>query len=310
MNKTIGDNMAFKKHRGMAGQAWLGAALAGALCGVLATTPALAIDIDAGDYAALPAGTNLGLVYYQYAQRNALYSRDKRVPVDAGLDSQVGILRGVHYLRIGGYTVDPQFLLPFGQLKASNGTSALGEASGVGDLILAATVWLVNQPEANTYFGITPFLTLPSGQFDRNKALNLGEKRSKLTLQAGYITGLSPSLTLDLAADVTLYGRNNDFGPGGQTLKQDPSYQAQLHLRYHVNPALDLRAGISKTVTGESTVNGLERDDRGSTTKLYVGAAYFLRPSTQLLASLGRDVSVREGFEENRRLNLRLLQVF
>lgn len=302
--------MAFKKHRRVTPQAWRVAALAGALCGALAAGPASAIDVDAGDYTALPAGTNLAVAYYQYAERNALYSRDQRVPVDAGLDSQVGILRGVHYMDVGGYTVDPQFLLPFGKLKAGNDTSFLGETSGAGDLIVAATVWLVNRPEANTYFGITPFLTLPTGQYDRNKALNLGENRAKLTLQAGYITGLSKSLTLDVAGDVTLYGRNKDFGPSGQTMKQDASYQAQLYLRYHLSPALDLRAGISRTVSGATEVNGLDRDDRGDTTKLQIGAAYFLRPSTQLLASYGRDVSVREGFEENRRLNLRLLQVF
>lgn len=281
-----------------------------ALLAALASAPAAAIDVDAGDYTALPAGTNLALVHYQHAERDKLYSKGTKVPVNAGLDSDVGILRGVHFMDIGGYIVDPQFLLPFGKLKAKDGTSFLGDAGGTGDLILAATVWLVNQKESNTYFGITPFLTLPTGHYDRSKPLNLGENRTKFTLQAGYITSLARSLSLDLVGDFTVYGRNREFGAAGATLEQKTSYQAQAHLRYHVTPAFDLRAGMSKAISGETSVNGVDQGDRGSTTKFNIGASYFLRPTTQLLATYGRDASVREGFKENNRLNLRLLQVF
>lgn len=282
-----------------------GALLAASMCNT-----ASAIDVDAGDYTALPAGTDLGLVYYQHAERNALYGKGSKLPLQAGLDSDVGILRGVHFMDIGGYIVDPQFLLPFGSLKGKEGTSFLGEASGVGDLILAATVWLVNKPDTNTYFGITPFLFLPTGSYDKNKALNLGENRSKFTLQAGYITGLTSRLSLDVVGDFTLYGRNKEFGPAGATMKQEPSFQGQVHLRYHVTPSFDLRAGLSRTWTGETKVDGVDQDDRGATTKALLGAAYFLTPKTQLMANYGRDLSVREGFKEENRINLRLLYVF
>lgn len=302
--------MGFIRQGRAAAKGWRATAAMGAVCGALAAGPAAAIDVDAGDYTALSAGTNLALVYYQHAERDALYSKGNKLPLNAGLDSDVGILRGVHFTKLGDYIIDPQFLLPFGKLKGKDATSFLGDTDGIGDLILAATVWLVNKPEANTYFGITPFLTLPTGQYNRDKALNLGENRTKFTLQAGYITSLTKKVSLDLAGDVTLYGHNNDYGAGSVTLKQDASYQFQAHLRYHVSQAFDLRASVSKTITGETTVNGIDQNDRGHTTKMSVGAAYFLRPTTQLLASYGRDVSVREGFKENNRLNLRLLQVF
>lgn len=278
---------------------------AGLTCG-----PATAVDVDAGDYTALPPGTNLLLVYYQHAERDRLIRQGTRVPIDAGLDSDIGILRGVHFMNIGGYVVDPQFLLPFGKLKARAGTGFLGDTSGAGDLILAATVWLVNRKESNTYFGITPFLTVPTGQYDRNRALNVGENRTRFTLQAGYITPLTKSLTLDLIGDVTVYGRNTEYGPTGATLEQKVSSVAQAHLRYQVSPVFDIRASVFKTITGETTVDGVRQGDRGNTTKFNVGAAYFLQPTTQVLATYGRDGSVREGFKENNRLNLRLLQVF
>lgn len=290
------------------GRKWTRAfALAAAALGA---TGAHAVDVDAGDYTALPAGTNLGLVYYQHAERDKLYSAGNRVPINPGLTSDVGILRGVHFMDIGGYIVDPQFLLPFGRLKGKDDLSSLGSGNGTADLILAATVWLVNDAKAKTYFGLTPFLYLPTGSYDRNKALNLGENRWKFALQGGYITPLSDAVTLDLIGDVTVFGENNDYGARSQSLKQKPLFQGQAFLRYNISPVFDLRAGLSYTAGGENKIDGVKQDDRTASSKFTVGGAYFVTPTTQLLANFGRDLDVREGLKESSRINLRLLQIF
>lgn len=280
------------------------------VAGSLGAPSAQAVDVDAGDYTALPAGTNLALVYYQHATRDALNAHGDKLPLNAGLNSDVGILRGVHFTEIGGYIVDPQFLLPFGRLEGKDDLSGLGKASGTGDLILAATVWLVNQPESGTYFGITPFIFAPTGQYDRDKALNLGENRWKFALQGGYITRLASKLSLDLVGDFTLYGDNDNFGSTGVTMKQDPTVQLQGFLRYDVAPGWDLRAGISHTVGGETRVAGVDQDDRLETTKATLGAGWFVTPTTQVLFNYGRDLEVRSGLREDNRFNLRLLKVF
>lgn len=277
---------------------------------LLSSGAALAIDIDAGDYTALPAGTNLAMAYYQYATRDALYSDGDKAPIDAGLDSHIGILRGVHFTDIGGYTVDPQFLLPVGKLEGKNDTASLGDARGIGDLTLAATVWLVNEPKSNTYFGITPFVYIPVGSYDQKDALNLGENRWRYALQAGYITGLTPRISLDLTGDVTFYGRNDELGAAKSTLKQDPSYQLQGFLRYHMSPEWDIRTGISHTFGGETEIDGMDQDNKLASTKMTIGTAWFVTPGLQLLANYGRDLSVENGFKEQHRLNLRILKAF
>lgn len=281
-----------------------------ALCAMLAAPQAHAVDVDAGDYTALPAGTNLLMGYYQYATRDAAYVRGHKQAGDPRLDSHIGILRGVHFTEIGGFIVDPQFLLPFGQLKGKDDLSAAGSASGVGDLILAATVWLVNRPESGTYFGITPFLYVPTGKYDNDDALNIGENRWKFALQAGFITKLTDKVSLDLAGDVMVYGKNDKFGPSRETMKQKASMQFQGFLRYHMSDAWDLRLGVSHTIGGETEVAGVDQGDRLRTTKVSVGTGWFIRPDVQLLASYGRDVSVRSGLREDDRLNLRVLKVF
>lgn len=284
------------------------ASLLGLSAGIVPS--ALAIDVDAGDYTALPEGTNLGLLYYQHAERNEVYADGHKVPVDAGLNSDVGILRGVHFMKLGDYIIDPQFLLPFGNVRATDDTKGLGHDSGTGDLMLAATLWLLNDPAKRQYFGITPFLFAPTGSYDNDRAVNLGDNRWKFALQAGYITGLTEKLTLDLVGDVTFFGENDNFGPTGASLKQQELFQGQAFLRYNFTDRFDVRAGVSKLWGGENEVNGFDLDDRPDTSKFTVGASWFVTPSTQLLVNYGQDMSVENGFKEDDRINLRLLQVF
>lgn len=287
----------------------LGAALSAAI--TLCAAPVHAIDIDAGDYTPLPAGSNAGLLYVQHAERDRLYANGKMVPGSNGLDSDIGILRMIHYMDIGGYAVAPQFLLPFGRLKATgNLAHPLGQADGTSDLILAASVWPVNDPKNRTFVGITPFLYVPTGNYDQSKPLNLGENRWKYALQASVIFPASEKVTVDLAADVTGYGRNHKANAAGQSLEQSATSQVQAFARYALSPAWDLRAGLSWAHIGKQTLGGVSQDNAAQVTKFQLGTAGFLGPKTQLVATWGRDVSVNNGFRENARVNLRLLQLF
>ncbi|MFL1480835.1 MULTISPECIES: transporter [Pseudomonadaceae] len=272
---------------------------------------AQAVDVDAGDYTALPEGTTLGMVYYQHAERRSLYADGHKQPLRAGLDSDIGILRGVHFMKLGGFTIDPQFLLPFGQLEGKRDTKGLGKSDGgIGDLILASTIWLVEQPAEKTYFGITPFLYVPTGRYDRDDALNIGENRWKFALQAGYIQGLGDKWWLDLVGDVTWFGKNDDATAAGLTLRQSALYQGQAFLRYQVTPTFDVRVGYSRLWGGETRLDGLDQRDEPKTQKFTVGAGWFVAPKTQLLVNYGRDQSVENGFREGDRINLRLMQIF
>lgn len=276
----------------------------------LATGHAHALDVDAGDYTALPAGTNLALLYYQQASRDALYVDGRKAPLDAGLDSSVGILRAVHFADVADHRIDVQFLLPFGRLEARDDLSAMGSVNGLGDLILAGALWLLNDPDAGRYFGMTSYLFLPTGDYDHNKALNLGENRWKFVLQAGYITPISERVTLDVVGDVTVFGDNDALGATHATLAQKPLYQLQTFLRYHLTPQWDLRAGLSHAFGGETEIDGMDQDDRMRTTKASVGTAWFATPTVQVVFNYGRDLSVENGLREDQRFNLRLLKAF
>lgn len=269
-----------------------------------------AIDVDIGDFVPAPEGKTVGLLYYQHVERNSLYTQGQKAALNPRLVSDIGIARLVHYTSIGGLAFAPQVLLPFGRLDAGRDTAALGQTSGVGDIILAAPFWPVNDAASRTYLGIAPYLYLPTGSYDRNRALNLGEHRWKFDLQVGFVKGFTDKWYLDLTGDVMFYGKNDDYGSNGATQRQKPLFQGQSYLRYQFTPAANIFVGLSQNWGGETRVDGVDGNDEARQRKASIGGSWFIGPKTQLLGAIGHDLYVQNGFKENARINLRLLRVF
>ncbi len=279
-----------------------------ALAAVGLSGAAHAIDVDPGDYVPAPPGTSALLVYGQHAERDKLYASGSRQPIQPGLNSSIGIARVAHWMQLGGITVAPQILLPFGRLEGKDDTQALGRTTGVGDAILAMPMWFVNQPEERLYWGVSPYLYLPTGSYRSSRALNLGENRWKFNLQTGVVKGFTANWWADVTADIMFHGKNDNAA--GATLKQKPMTQLQGYLRYQMSPTSNVYAGLSHTWGGETRLNGVGANDQARQFKASVGGSHFITPTTQLMLSLGRDLKVENGFKENLRVNARLLQLF
>lgn len=279
---------------------------------VTAVAPPLAsaVSVDAGDYDYLPSGTRLGLLYYQYSSGDTLYAGGHRVSDDARVRAQVGILRAVKYMEVAGITVAPQVLLPFGSIQTAGDLGSASVRNGVGDLILASTLFLYKD-DSRRVFGVTPWLWLPTGQYDRNRTLNpFGENRWKFALQAAGVLPLGDKLTLDLVGDVQFHGDNRDFGPASRTLSQHRSWDIQTHLRYHLSPATALSVSASQLSGGETELDGVAQNDRQRRSRAALGASHFFAPGWQILGTVGKDFAVDSGVREDLRVNLRLLNVF
>ncbi|SDI65830.1 Putative MetA-pathway of phenol degradation [Pseudomonas flavescens] len=280
------------------------------LAALLPAVCAQAIEVTPGDYEQLPAGTTLGLVYYQHSTTDALYAGGDKSSSDFRLTSDVGILRLIHVIGLSdSVTVDPQVLLPFGQVDGSGDASALGDASGTADLILAAPIRLrLNQ--ARDVIALTPYLYVPTGRYDNENTLNLGENRWKLDLQAAYVKHFSEKWALDLVGDAIWYGDNDDVGAASVRREQDVSYAAQVMGRYMPTAGTSFAIGFGHSWGGENEVAGIRQDDAMQTTNFRVTAATFVTPKDQLQVQLGRDLAVENGSREDFRVNLRYLHIF
>lgn len=269
------------------------------------TTPSYAIDVDVGDWATAPEGTKMGLVYVQHANRSQVYSQGNVAVNNAQLQSDVEIFRYVHWTTFAGHPAALEVLLPFAQLQGDGNLSALGRASGSGDVILVAPVWLADNKADRESFAIAPYLFLPTGTYDKNKGLNVGENRTKYALQLGYMHGIGNAFDIDLAGDVMYFGENTDT-----SLTQKPLYQVQGYLSYKWTPATKLAVGLSHSFGGETAINGVDQNNQTKTTKTMLTVSTFVDQRNQLLFSYGKDLSVANGLKEDARFNFRLLHVF
>ncbi|WP_027349522.1 transporter [Halotalea alkalilenta] len=280
------------------------------LAALLPALHAQAVEVAPGDYEQLPVGSTIGLIYYQHSSTDALYSQGRKSSSDFNLTSNIGMLRLLHVYRLSDRaTIDPQFLVPFGHVSGNGDASAMGSASGIGDLILTAPIkYRLN--DARDILSATAYLYLPTGDYDRNDALNLGENRWKVDFQAAYIKHFTENWALDLVGDVIWYGDNKDFGASSSRMEQDVSYSAQIMGRYMPDPTTDFGIGFGHNWGGETQVDGVDQDNRLETTNLRLTASKFVTPKDQVQLQLGRDLSVDNGAREDFRMNLRYVRVF
>jgi hypothetical protein len=286
--------------------------LRGTLCAalVVAAPLASALEVAPGDFEAYPAGATIAVQYLQFAKTDKLQHDGKQIARDFELRSTVGIFRLLHVVKLSENAfIDPQFLLPFGRIEGHGTADALGTTSGFGDLILTVPLKLVLN-DARDVFSVAPYLIVPTGNYDRHDALNLGENRLRAILQTAYVKHFDDHWAIDLVGDATFFGDNDDYGATGARLEQAVRYEGQVHLRYHVSAATHVGLSLGAVTGGETKLDGVRSDDALDTRYARLSFTSFVTPSTQLQVQLGRDLDVRNGAAEEARLNLRLAHVF
>lgn len=272
---------------------------------------ASALEVTAGDYEMYPAGVNIGLLYFQHSRTSDLYINGNRAVGDFRITPTIGLARYIRTVKLTDTaTLDAQAILPFGHIGTGDNASALGSTSGAADLILGAPVKFLLDATTRDVVSIGPFVYLPTGSYDRSRALNLGENRWKGLLQLAYVKHFGSTWALDTVGDVLVHGKNTKFGPLEATLKQNPRYEVQAHLRYILSPATALSVGLGHYRGGETRINEVKQNDRLRTTYGRLTATHFVNQTTQFQMQLGRDLSVYNGAKEDARLNLRLAKIF
>lgn len=271
-----------------------------------------AIDVNAGDYTALPSGTNVGVFYYQHSKMDGYYQNGHKSEAES--QSDIGIARFIHYTDIAGMRATPQIVIPFGSVRNTQiGNTDLNQASGFADPIIASAFWLINQPEkgaSGRYLAFTPFIYLPLGQYDKHDAVNLGENRFKYDLQMAWVEPLYDKFSFELYQDVIWYGDNDEAGTGEQTLTQDTSYQTQVNLRYDLNLTQRLALGYAANYGGDQAIDGINIQQDMGKQQLRFEYQQMINPKTQLSAQLVKDTQVESGFKKDLGLNFRLFYAF
>jgi len=273
--------------------------------------PELALAVDAREYIPADPGTVMMLTYFRHITASKAYSNGQGIN-NFNLSENLGILRPVYFTSLrskalygsGPLTVDPQALIPFGDVHLDGASAPAGSpysASGFADPVLLATFWLVNAPEDKLWVGFTPYLTLPIGNYDRQSALNLGGNRWVVRPELGIVKGIGDRTYVDVVLNGQFFSKNDDYGSGAtpQKLEQDPLFGVETHVSYDINKQWITALDYYYSKGGETKLDGIKNNDEVDTHAIGVSFFYNIGDHNQLMLQYRDDFSVKNGAGTN-----------
>lgn len=152
--------------------------------------------------------------------------------------------------------------------------------------------------DKETIVGFAMVLRLPTGHYEEDKLLNLGENRVVFRPQLGVIHSRG-SWTTELTGEVALHAENNNFF-NGNSLKQKPLYFVHGHLIYTLSPGQWAGGSLGYNYGGETGVNGVYQDDVRQNVGWKLSYAHPINPALGLKVSyVGSRTEESTGFDSD-----------
>ena len=268
-----------------------------------------AVDIIPGNAIAPPPKVNVFTATYSALNTGKQYINSKEQALDTKADASVIMLR---YTRTFNFLDQPAafYIQPsFGKVKPGGILASNNDSSGLGDTAFAFAYWPYSNRQAGSYFGTVAYLVTPTGEYDSNELINLGQNRYSGAFQIGYHTKLSRKLDLMAAADVQWFGDNNDYRLTHQKFEQKPLYSSQLSIMFNIDPKFMLAASYYVNRDGETALNGIDRNDQIDAER-YQLMAKGKFDFGNLIFQYGSDLDRANGFFEEQRAFLRYQYVW
>lgn len=262
---------------------------------------------NARDYIPAPGGTLAVLTYYKHISSDSIFQGGNKVS-SASLTANVGLFRPVYYLEAGPLVIDPQFIIPFGDISLGTPGASDSSFTGIGDPIIFATFWFLHDNASMTYLGFTPFFTVPGGQYSRQDSLShvLAGNRWKFQQELGFVKGFRVIPDHNAYIELHLGGvfqtdNDNSTNPVTglrDTKSTEPIFKLESHLSYDVTKSFMISGDFYYQNGGKDSFNGvnvpfskLEASTIGGT------LAYNIAPGFQAMFQYTHDIDVENGFK-------------
>jgi hypothetical protein len=156
-----------------------------------------------------------------------------------------------------------------------DGEPAQATRSGIGDTKLRFALNLLGNPAVSaaefarrkpqTTLGVSLSVSAPTGEYYPARLINIGTNRWAIKPEVG-VSHPVGNWQLEAAAGVWLFEDNPEFF-GGRHREQDPMASLQAHVSYTFRPRLWLSADATYYDGGQTTVDGIKKDDRQSNSR-------------------------------------------
>lgn len=274
---------------------------------LLLTNVEMSQAFNSRDYIPLPDNTFLMCVYFKHITANTLYSKGKEVSKDFNLTQNIGVFRPVYYKSIGkplygdgDFIIDPQALVYFGEATidgAAVGNNQIG-ASGILDPTVTATFWFVNSPKDKLIVGFTPFITMPLGEYDKNRGFNLGSNRWTIEPEICVVKGFGDRFQAEVAIKGIFYTDNNDY-LGDSKLEQDPVLGFETHMSFDITKQWYVSVDYFYANGGETEIDGVNQGNKQDNHGLGLSMFWMVGSNNQLMIEYRDDFAVKNGAGTN-----------
>ncbi|MBW1768845.1 MAG: transporter [Deltaproteobacteria bacterium] len=280
----------------------------------------LAQELEPRRWSHLPIGTNFAGGAYAYTEADISFDPVLRIE-DVKMEMHTWAVKYIRTFGLFQKSARIGFTQGFQEGRWTgllDGVPKSVKRSGLTDSVLRFAINLYGAPplkgkefaayraraDVETIVGTALVVQLPTGDYMDDKLINLGTNRFTFRPQLGVVHNRG-KWSMELTGAVWLYTDNDDFFNGNK-LEKEPLYTFQTHLIYTFRPGLWAAASAGYGYGGESTVNGVDKNDRREnlawalslgypiTRQLGVKVAYL---GTRTQESVGQDTdSIAVGF--------------
>lgn len=249
--------------------------LVGAWFWLLCCGTALAQDVEPRRWTAFPVGTNVLGLGYVYGEGDISLDPVTRID-DVDFRSHSAIASYVRSFGFAGKTARIDLMVPYQNGHWEGRVDGIPQSvrrRGFGDPRIRLSVNLLGPPAmdrqqfqdylarnpVDTTAGLAVAVSVPLGEYKKDKLINLGANRFVIRPQFGVLHKRGP-WSYELTASAFFFTPNDEFS-NGMERKQDPLYAAQMHVVRTFEAGSWVSAGVAYGWAGENEIDGLGKDD-------------------------------------------------
>ena len=272
-----------------------------------ANVAALAQDLTPRTYWPAPKGTRL--LVFGYAYQTGDVVTDPSIPL-TGVDSRIdsGVIAYQQTLDLFGRTGNFQLEVPYvdgtttGMVSDEPGRR---DVTGFGDMAATLTINLMGAPSMSTVefqelrhsprpiLGTSIKIVAPTGEYEKDKLINIGTNRWAVRFRLGYIRPLTARWLLEMSLGAWFFEDNDEFL--GVTRKQDPIAALNFHLVRRFKPGLWGSLDLNYYLGGHSTVDDVRRADLQRNSRIGISFAYPFQRKHAVKLGISRGVVTESG---------------
>jgi hypothetical protein len=228
-------------------------------------------DIEPRAYSNAPIGVNFVIAGYAYTRGGVAF--DPALPAkNPQLETSNAVLAYARVLDFWGSSGTVSAIVPYTWLSGQaelGGQTNERVVDGFADARFRVSVNLYGAPaltlkefaayRQDLIVGASLQFSVPTGQYDRTKLVNIGMNRFSFTPEVGLSKAIGP-WTLELAGGATFYTDNDDYF-FGNTRSQSPLYSAHAHAIYNFRAGIWASLDATYLNGGRTTVDGVRNHD-------------------------------------------------